>query len=140
MIYQNLLISNFHILYIRTNMKIDIHLKKANNLEKSIQKLDVHEDYETIVENSLLAASHTINAYLHKKEMLRLDRDIKHNNLASFLKEIDLKNTKRLKFLIRSLEELRPRHVYGTGRNGEVAKLALSYLREVKEICLPEIQ
>ena len=66
-------------------MKIEHHIRKARKFESTIGKLDFHEDYETIIEDYMLAASHLINAALHKLGKLKIEKDVKHNQLFGFL-------------------------------------------------------
>ena len=73
------------VLYIKQKMKIDNHLKKIKRFEKTISKLDYNEDYETLIEDYMLASAHLINAAIHKLGNLKQDKDIKHNQLYGFL-------------------------------------------------------
>lgn len=91
-------------------MRIDRHIQKSIRFE------------ETIVEICMLASAHYINASLHKIGRLRIDKDIKHNVLEGFLKrEKPFDNSEEVSILIGRLERLRPSHVYGSGKNGEIA-------------------
>jgi len=49
-----------------------------------------------------------------------MDRDLKHNKLAGEIKRRNLfgGHSEEISRLINDLEKLRPRHIYGTGRNG----------------------
>lgn len=55
-------------------MRIENHLKKFRRFENTISKFDDNEDYETIIEDLMLASSHLINAAMHKLEKLKIDR------------------------------------------------------------------
>ncbi|MCK5281807.1 MAG: hypothetical protein KAK00_00190 [Nanoarchaeota archaeon] len=122
-------------------MKIENHLKKAERFERTLSKLDLGEDYETMIEDYLLVASHLINAALHKLGKLKIEKDIKHNQMYGFLcheaiSELgeDVKNS------INNLEQLRPSHVYGKGENGNTAKKAKEYFEKIKKITLPILE
>lgn len=118
-------------------MKTESHLKKMENFLRTIKKLDYSEDYETLIEDFLLAAAHLINAALHKSGLLREDNDIKHNRLYGFLKEGSRlgEKTEEVADLILSLEQLRPSHVYGKGENGKTAQKAEEAFNQIKNIC-----
>lgn len=98
---------------------------------------DYDEDYETIIEDFMLAASHLINAAMHKLEKLKIDKDIKHNQLYGFLVNEKLLNEKseELAELIQEIEQLRPSHVYGKGENGKTAREAKRLFDSIKKIC-----
>ena len=118
-------------------MKIEFHIKKYESFLRTAKKLDYSEDYETLIEDFLLAAAHLVNAALHKSGVLREDNDIKHNRLYGSLKaEHQLgEKTEEVAALILSLEQLRPSHVYGRGENGQTAKKAEEALNQIKKIC-----
>lgn len=118
-------------------MKIDNHKKKIWRLEKSILKLDFEEDYEVLVEAFMLISAHYINAALHKLDILKENKDIKHNQLFSFLKEGNKlgKETEEIRDSMKKIDDLRPSHVYGKGENGDIAKKAESYYKKIKDIC-----
>jgi hypothetical protein len=118
-------------------MRIENHFEKINSLEGTLSKLDDSEDHETIVELCMLISAHYINAALHYMGRLRPDKDIKHNKLPGVLKReeyFDEKSTE-ISELFRELEEMRPSQVYGTGKNGNTAKLAKSIYLQIKEFC-----
>ena len=117
-------------------MKMENHMEKAERMLKSISKLNPEEDYELIIEAYLLTAAHFINAAMHKIGTLPEDRDIKHNKLEGFLKKENALKTKSKEAsdLILSLENLRPSHVYGRGKNGETEKKAREAFEKIKEI------
>src|SRR3989344_905987 len=107
-------------------MKIEHHLDKVTRFEATLKKLDYEDDYETMIEDFLLAAAHLINAAMHQLNNLREDKDIKHNQLFGFLKREQAagEDSAEIARLIQQLEQLRPSHVYGKGKNGETAKEA----------------
>ena len=99
-------------------------------------KLDYEDDYETMIKDFLLAAAHLINALLHQSHIVPEDKDIKHNQLFGFLKNATaLSEHQQLAELIQQLEQLRPSHVYGKGRNGETARHAERIFGELKACC-----
>jgi len=118
-------------------MKIENHLEKAERFSRTIKKLDYEEDYETLIEDFLLVSSHLINAAMHKLKSLNPDKDIKHNQIYGFLKKENAlgEYSEKIGELMQQLEQLRPSHVYGKGKNGETAKKAKEYLAKIKEIC-----
>ena len=120
-------------------MNIEHHLRKASRLESSILKLDnKEEDYEALVELSMLIAAHYANAALHKRGSVNVSKDIKHNKLFSFLKEDEKigKDTPEIRDMMKRLDDLRPGHVYGRGENGHTAEKAKEYLDKIKQLCL----
>ncbi len=118
-------------------MRIEHHLKKFRRFENTISKLDFNEDYETIIEDLMLAASHLINAAMHKLDKLKIDKDIKHNLLYGFLINENPLNEKsgEVAEFIQGIEQLRPSHVYGKGENGKTAKEAKKLFEAIKKIC-----
>ncbi len=118
-------------------MRIEHHLRKIERFQATLGKLDYEDDYETMIEDFLLASAHLINAVLHKLKVLGEDRDIKHNQLFGFLKQENTatKSNLALADLIQQLEQLRPSHVYGKGENGNTAKKAEETFLKIKSIC-----
>ncbi len=114
-------------------MKIEHHLRKVERFTRTLRKLDYSDDYETMIEDFLLAAAHMINALLHRRGLLREDKDIKHNLLYGYLKDQQLLE---LADLIQQLEQLRPSHVYGKGENGNTARKAEEIFQRIKEVCI----
>jgi len=118
-------------------MKIEHHIRKVKKFENTIRKLDLEEDYETVIEDYLLAASHLINAALHKLGRLKVEKDIKHNQMHGFLCNENISEFNSvIKESINNLEQLRPSHVYGKGENGNTAKKAREYFESIKNIIL----
>ncbi len=118
-------------------MKIDHHLKKLARFEATLSKLDYEDDYETMIEDFMLASAHLINAALHQINALREDKDVKHNQLFGFLKrELPFgEDSSEIADLIQQLEQLRPSHVYGKGENGNTAKKAQEIFLQIKQKC-----
>lgn len=117
-------------------MNIEHHLRKIERLKNSLSKLDdIEDDYEAIIELSMLICAHCINAAMHKLGTLKQDRDIKHNKLFGFLENHLGKGTEIAKDFIEKLEDLRPSHVYGKGENGNTALKAEEYREAIEKIC-----
>jgi len=117
-------------------MKIDDHLQKLKSMEKTLEKLDREADYEAIVELCMLISAHYANATLHKLRITLADRDIKHNKLVGEIGRRRVAELLGVREAINALEQLRPRHVYGRGSDGRVAKRALEMLEKVREACM----
>lgn len=118
-------------------MRVEYHLNKAERFQQTMRKLDYNDDYETLIEDYLLAAAHILNAVLHIKRILKEDKDIKHNQLSSFFKRdaTSLEFHDTLSDLIQQLEQLRSSYVYGKGENGNTARKAEKIFQEIKNIC-----
>jgi len=117
-------------------MKPDDHIHKLTGMERTLRKLDDVSDYEAIVELCMLVSAHYLNAALHKLNVTPIDRDIKHNKLAGEIRRRRVRELIAVCGAIEGLEGLRPRHVYGKGGDGEVARLARKSLAEVRKSCL----
>lgn len=103
----------------------------------TIKKLDYQDDYETMIEDFMLAGAHYINAAMHKLNAVKQDKDIKHNLLYGFLKNEQalLERSNQIAELILQLEQLRPSYVYGKGENGNTARKAEQLFLEIKTLC-----
>lgn len=117
-------------------MKVEDHLHKLKGMEETLHKLDEAADYEAIVELCMLVSAHYTNAALHRLRITPADRDIKHTMLAGEIKRRRAGELLTVCEAIDALEKLRPRHVYGRGSNGKVAKRALDAVARVREACL----
>jgi hypothetical protein len=117
-------------------MKIEDHLQKLGAMEKTLTKLDKETDYEAVVELCMLVSAHYLNAALHKLRITPPDRDIKHNRLAGEIRRRKVEELLGILDAVNGLEQLRPRHVYGSGSDGDVAKRAAGLLKKVKEACM----
>lgn len=118
-------------------MKIETHLEKIGHLNASLMKLNDKTDYEAIIELIMLLASHYVNAAMHKLNTLRIDKDEKHNKMYPVLvREKRLGNdSEKIWTVIEKIENLRPKHVYGSGTNGKCAKEAKKQYEIIKRIC-----
>ena len=118
-------------------MKIEHHLEKKRRFEKTMGKLDKEEDYETLIEDYMLASAHLINAAMHSLKTVPQDKDIKHNQLSGTLaRERSLgERSGEVASLIQALDQLRPSHVYGKGENGATCDKAKECFEKIKNIC-----
>jgi len=107
-------------------MKSDGHRRKAERLERTMQKLDDDADYETIIEASYAAAVHYIAFISERRKKKHLDT---HKGLAKFLDETDLGD---LATPFREVELLRTAKYYGGQGNGKSAWEARRILAEIK--------
>ncbi len=118
-------------------MRIGHHLNKVGRFQATLRKLNYQDDYETMIEDFMLASAHLINAAMHKLKTLPEDKDIRHNQLFGHLKREEALGSNRqiIAELIQQLEQLRPSHVYGKGANGGTAKKAEELFLKIKNIC-----
>lgn len=118
-------------------MRIEHHLNKVERFQATLGKLDYEDDYETMIEDFMLASAHLINAAMHKLKTLPEDKDVKHNQLFGHLKRENAlgSDSQTVSELIQQLEQLRPSHVYGKGENGNTAKKAEEFFLKLKSIC-----
>ena len=118
-------------------MKQEHHERKVKNLEHSIGKLDLEQDFELVIEGYILIAAHFLNKTMHISGRLPEERGIKHNKLAGFIKNEKSfgEKSEEISFLMDTLENFRPSQVYGRGLNGKAAEKARECLEEIKGIC-----
>ncbi len=118
-------------------MKINFHMEKIAELEGTLGKLNVKDDYATVIELAMLISAHYINAAMHKLNTLYLKRDIKHNKLGGILKREKRMgdDSEDLAKVILRFEELRLGLVYGRKTNGKYAQEAMVLYKKVKETC-----
>lgn len=117
-------------------MKVEDHLQKLRRMEKTLERLDEEADYEALIELCMLISAHYTNAALHKLGITPVDRDIKHTRLAGEIKRRRVEELLEICETIEGLEHLRPRHIYGRGSDGEVARRALEMVSRVREKCM----
>lgn len=117
-------------------MKKEDHLQKLKAIEGTLDKLNEEADYEAIVELCMLISAHYVNAAFHKLGITPVDRDTKHNKLAGEIERRRVEELLGVREVIDALERLRPRHVYGKGSDGGVAKRALEMMGKVREACM----
>jgi hypothetical protein len=118
-------------------MRIEGHIEKIENLERTLSKLDNSEDHETIVELCILISAHYINAAIHSIGRLRPDKDLKHNRIPGIIKREEYfdSHSNEIADLLKELEDMRPSHIYGTGKNGSTALRAREILSAIKSYC-----
>ena len=123
-------------------MKIESHIEKKARFEKTMEKLDREDDYETLIEDYMLASAHLINAAMHKLGAVPEDKDIKHNQLNGHLRrEHALKDkSEEVAANIQQLDQLGPSLVYGKGENGATCDKAKELFENIKNICEPIVK
>ncbi|QGP90995.1 hypothetical protein MGLY_03180 [Neomoorella glycerini] len=115
-------------------MRVEDHIAKAKRIEDTMmQKLDLKEDYETVIENCMLAGTHLLNAVLHKLGITEDNFDLLHSDKPKLDRQVD-PEVAEIMAAMKYIEDLRPYHVRGVDpwqpEKGE--KCLLSY-RKVKE-------
>lgn len=118
-------------------MRIEGHIEKIEHFEGTLSKLDTNEDHETIVELCILISAHYVNAAIHSTGRLRPDKDLKHNRIPGIIKREEYfdNHSNEISDLLKELEEIRPSHIYGTGKNGSTARRALEIKSAIKGYC-----
>jgi hypothetical protein len=107
-------------------MNIRKHIEKAERLEETLKKLDLENDWESIVEISYGIALNYIAIICEKK----LDKHIDtHKGLPKFL---DVNGMDELSTYFRELDILRQGRWYGSKRNGETAQMAISIVEKLR--------
>lgn len=101
-------------------MNIQDHLAKAGRIERTIAKLDPERDAECIIEASMLAATHRINAALHRMGYTDLRGDILHSHTSVLPRDLGGPMNAALAALS-TIEGLRPLYV----RGGELPTIAV---------------
>ncbi|MEO8848862.1 MAG: hypothetical protein ABI440_09580 [Casimicrobiaceae bacterium] len=109
-------------------MNIDEHQAKAESIERSLACC-THEDYETIIEGCMLAATHRLNILMHRRG-LPLEQDMMH---AEFLSMAERRRVRvMLPGVIEAMDEVeraRTMHVRGDMDGGpQAATRALACL------------
>ena len=107
-------------------MNIDKHIKKVKRLESSLKKLDVDNDWESIVEICYGISLNFIAIICEKKLNKHIDT---HKGLSRFLDENDLN---KLSTWFRELDILRQGRWYGGKNNGDTARIAISIIEKLK--------
>ncbi len=119
------------------NMRIENHIIKAKRFLATLKKLDYAEDSETIIEILVMAASHYINASMHKLRTIPEDRDVKHNQIYGIIKrEKSLGNkSEEISELIQQIEQFRPSYVYGKADNERFVKKCKEAFDRIQQFC-----
>jgi hypothetical protein len=112
-------------------MSPELHLKKAERIERSLRRL-TELDYEMQIDGAMLAATHYANIALHVLGLTAFERDIVH---TEFLQVIDYKRLRvaapALLDALEELEGLRAPYVRGAHREGAAAGARAVRLLEV---------
>lgn len=93
-------------------MNIQDHTAKAARIERTIAKLDPERDAECIIEASMLAATHCINAALHRMGYTDPTGDIVHSHTSVIPRDLGSPMNVALAALS-TIEGLRPLYVRG---------------------------
>jgi len=123
-------------------MKIKDHVEKAERIENSMKtKLDVHADYETVIENCMLAGTHYLNAVLHAKGVTEETFDVLHSDKPKFEKPDGDELLNQCLANMKYIEDLRPYHVRGVDPyREEVGTSSIDAFEKVKSYCLNNIK
>lgn len=118
-------------------MKIDNHIIKAKRFLTTLKKLDYNEDSETIIEILVMAASHYVNAAMHKLRTIPEDRDIKHNHMAGIIKREKSLGDKseEISELVQHIEQFRPSYVYGKSDDERFVKKCKEAFDRIQKVC-----
>lgn len=115
---------------LETTMNGDKHLEKAKRLDLTQAKLDLKQDWETIIETIYGAALNFIAYKCQTHNGRHIDT---HSGLPKMLDDLGLKD---LAAQFRDLDLLRMARWYGGQENGDSAKKARAILKKIKEVCL----
>ena len=105
-----------------------------------MNRLDVDRDYETVIENGMLAGTHLLNAILHALGVTPEDKDVLHSNKP----EIQYPDNAELLAAARALkyiEDLRPHHVRGVDPyTPEVGRSTLEAYQTIKQLSVKTVK
>lgn len=92
------------------------HIQKAERLETTLQKLDLEEDYEMVIDNCMNAVTHYMNAAFHAEGMTHEMQDQGHTSRPPlrFLSASLSGDLKKAMGPVEFIESLRPQFVRGT--------------------------
>lgn len=92
------------------------HIKKAERLEATLQKLDPEDDYEMVIDNCMNAVTHYMNAAFHAEGITHEMQDQGHTSRPPlrFLSSSPRGKLKKAMGPVEFIETLRPRFVRGT--------------------------
>jgi hypothetical protein len=93
-------------------MRAGQHVRKAERIEESMRRLDVDKDYETVIENCMLAGTHYLNASLHLLGITGEGRDQLHSDKPRITRTLSPDLVRALAAL-KVIEDLRPPYVRG---------------------------
>ena len=117
----------YSIIYYRSVcMNIKTHIEKAERLEKTMKKLDRHNDWESIVEIAYGIALNYIAVLCEIQLKKHIDT---HKGLPKFLDE---NNLNELSTYFRELDVLRQGRWYDGKQDGETADMAIAITEKLK--------
>lgn len=115
-------------------MKPHDHDACAVRIERSMGKLGT-EDHELLIEGSMLAGAHRLNAHLHRLGMTAAHEDLIHTYLLTIneFRRLSVADGESMKALA-DVEDLRPAFVRGDHPGGvEAARQALQLLAVIRD-------
>lgn len=120
-------------------MEAGDHVAKAERIECSMDKLDPVADYETVIENCMLAGTHYLNAALHLRGVTRPTRDLLHSDKPR-LRTQPPADLGPVLAAMKFIEDLRPPYVRGTQPyDPRLSAECLSRYRQVRDFARREI-
>lgn len=121
-------------------MRVEEHLQKARRLDQSMAKLDLHEDYEAIIENCMIAGTHYYNSIMHTLGVTPADKDFKHTYKPRPLRPLVPEHLAPVRDALHRIEALRPHHVRGADPYGpQVGNECWSAYQEVRAFALQTV-
>ena len=118
-------------------MIISSHRAKAERIEASLQKCRA-EEYEAVIEGTMLAGSHWFNIALHAFELTADQEDVLHAEYMTGAQRLKLSLIEpALLQALDQIEHARAGYVRGNLRGGiEVAHQCYSHLSTIRKIAL----
>lgn len=111
------------------------HVAKAGRILTAMRKLSTG-DHEMVIEATMLAGTHLLNAVLHRESITTAEQDVLHAEYMTVA--LRTRTQLQLPGLVESLdaiEQLRPYHVRGNVAGGVgAAQAALRSLQRIREI------
>lgn len=119
-------------------MNIEDHIGKADRVEKTMkEKLDVHADYETVIENCMIAGTHYLCAALHAMGVTDEDTDQWHTWKPAIENKPDDPELDLCLANLKYIEDIRPYYVRGWDTYTEdVGTSIMDAYEKVKSYCL----
>lgn len=116
-------------------MEIQDHLTKAGRFERTVAKLDAERDAECVIEACMLAATHCINAALHKMGLTDPMGDILHSSMSVIPRDLGPDMNAALAALS-FIEGLRPFYVRGDETpTVSIGKAAIESMQTARARC-----
>jgi hypothetical protein len=115
-------------------MKPHDHDLYAARIERSMGKLGADDDHELLIEGSMLAAAHRLNAHLHRLGLCGADDDIVHTYLLTIneYRRLGVADGESMAALA-AIEDLRPAFVRGDPPGGaDAAQRATQLLATIR--------